>query len=133
MIIGGHIMIQSRDVEADIAFFRDVLKFPHVDAGGGFLLFSIAVGGCRDPRVGQERRASALFDVLGHQRFRQRDEGERPALRPCSTTGMGLADGGVATGRRQAQRLSAASCPTLKSIARQRPLRRKTCSDQRLS
>lgn len=41
MIVGGHVMLQSRDEKADKAFFRDVLKFPHVDAGGGFLLFAL--------------------------------------------------------------------------------------------
>jgi catechol 2,3-dioxygenase-like lactoylglutathione lyase family enzyme len=41
MMIGGHVMIQSKDEAADKAFFRDVLKFPHVDAGEGFLLFAL--------------------------------------------------------------------------------------------
>ena len=41
MLIGAHVMIQSKNVQADIAFFRDVLKFPNVDAGGGFLLFRL--------------------------------------------------------------------------------------------
>jgi hypothetical protein len=41
MIVGGHVMIQSRNEAADKAFFRDVLKLPHVDAGGGFLLFAL--------------------------------------------------------------------------------------------
>lgn len=33
MITGGHVIIYSRDAEADRAFFRDVLEYPHVDAG----------------------------------------------------------------------------------------------------
>ncbi len=41
MMIGGHVMIQSADEAADKAFFRDVLKFPHVDAGQGFFLFAL--------------------------------------------------------------------------------------------
>jgi len=41
MIIGAHVMIQSGNDEADKAFFRDALKMPHVDAGGGFLLFAV--------------------------------------------------------------------------------------------
>jgi catechol 2,3-dioxygenase-like lactoylglutathione lyase family enzyme len=41
MIIGGHIMIQSRDDAADKAFFRDVLGLDHVDAGDGFLIFAL--------------------------------------------------------------------------------------------
>ena len=42
MIVGGHIMIQSKNEEADKAFFRDALKLPSVDAGGGFLLFGLS-------------------------------------------------------------------------------------------
>lgn len=41
MIIGAHVMIQSGNDEADKAFFRDALKMPNVDAGGGFLLFAV--------------------------------------------------------------------------------------------
>ena len=31
----------SSDAEADRAFFRDVLQHPHVDAGGGWLIFKL--------------------------------------------------------------------------------------------
>jgi hypothetical protein len=41
MISGAHIILYSRDVEADRAFFRDVLRFPHVDAGHGWLIFGL--------------------------------------------------------------------------------------------
>ncbi|MFJ4846123.1 MULTISPECIES: VOC family protein [unclassified Streptomyces] len=41
MINGGHIVIHSRDAEADRDFFRDVLEWPHVDAGGGWLIFRL--------------------------------------------------------------------------------------------
>src|SRR5262245_49424909 len=41
MIIGAHTIIYSRDAEADRAFLRDVLEFPHVDAGGGWLIFTL--------------------------------------------------------------------------------------------
>ncbi|MEV6008117.1 VOC family protein [Streptomyces sp. NPDC051976] len=41
MINGGHVIIYSRDAEADRAFFRDVLEYPHVDAGGGWLVFKL--------------------------------------------------------------------------------------------
>ena len=34
-------MLYSTDAEADRKFFRDVLKFPHVDAGGGWLIFRL--------------------------------------------------------------------------------------------
>ena len=41
MINGAHVVIYSRDAQADRAFFRDVLKFPFVDAGHGWLIFSL--------------------------------------------------------------------------------------------
>jgi catechol 2,3-dioxygenase-like lactoylglutathione lyase family enzyme len=41
MIFGTHLLLYSRDPEADRAFFRDVLGFAHVDAGGGWLIFAL--------------------------------------------------------------------------------------------
>ena len=41
MIIGAHAIIYSKDPQADRAFLRDVLKFPHVDAGAGWLIFGL--------------------------------------------------------------------------------------------
>ncbi len=41
MINGAHIVVYSRDPDADRAFLRDVLNFPSVDVGGGWLIFGI--------------------------------------------------------------------------------------------
>jgi catechol 2,3-dioxygenase-like lactoylglutathione lyase family enzyme len=41
MISGSHVIVYSRDAEADRAFFRDVLRLPSVDAGGGWLIFAL--------------------------------------------------------------------------------------------
>ena len=41
MINGTHVVIYSRDAEADRAFLRDVLGFAHVDAGEGWLIFAL--------------------------------------------------------------------------------------------
>jgi catechol 2,3-dioxygenase-like lactoylglutathione lyase family enzyme len=41
MINGAHVIVYSKDPEADRAFFRDVLKFPAVDAGHGWLIFAL--------------------------------------------------------------------------------------------
>jgi catechol 2,3-dioxygenase-like lactoylglutathione lyase family enzyme len=41
MITGAHIIIYSKDPDADRAFFRDVLQFPAVDAGHGWLIFAL--------------------------------------------------------------------------------------------
>ena len=39
MISGFHSIIYSDDPDATRAFFRDVLEWPHVDAGEGWLIF----------------------------------------------------------------------------------------------
>jgi len=41
MITGAHVVLYSKDPEADRKFFRDVLKFPAVDAGHGWLIFAL--------------------------------------------------------------------------------------------
>ncbi len=41
MIIGAHSIVYSRNPEADRAFLRDVLGFPYVDAGDGWLIFGL--------------------------------------------------------------------------------------------
>ena len=41
MLTGAHIMLYSKDADADRAFFRDVLEFRSVDAGGGWLIFQL--------------------------------------------------------------------------------------------
>ncbi len=41
MINGAHVIIYSKDSEADRDFFRNVLKYPSVDAGGGWLIFAL--------------------------------------------------------------------------------------------
>ena len=41
MIHAAHVVLYNKDAEATRAFFRDVLKFPSVDAGGGWLIFAL--------------------------------------------------------------------------------------------
>jgi catechol 2,3-dioxygenase-like lactoylglutathione lyase family enzyme len=41
VITGSHVIVFSRDPEADRAFFADVLGLPHVDAGRGWLIFKM--------------------------------------------------------------------------------------------
>ena len=41
MIDGAHLVLYSQDAEADREFFRDVLGFDAVDAGHGWLIFSL--------------------------------------------------------------------------------------------
>ncbi len=41
MFFGTHLLLYSRDAEADRAFLRDVLEIPAVDAGEGWLIFAL--------------------------------------------------------------------------------------------
>ena len=41
MIHGAHMVLYSTNAESDRAFFRDVLDYPHVDAGQGWLIFTL--------------------------------------------------------------------------------------------
>lgn len=41
MITGAHFLLYSKALEADRAFFRDVLKFRSVEVGEGWLIFAL--------------------------------------------------------------------------------------------
>jgi len=41
MITGAHVIIYSTNAEADRKFFRNVLKFPYIDAGDDWLIFAL--------------------------------------------------------------------------------------------
>jgi catechol 2,3-dioxygenase-like lactoylglutathione lyase family enzyme len=44
MISGNHAIVYTKNADADRAFFRDVLGFPSVDAGHGWLIFALPPG-----------------------------------------------------------------------------------------
>jgi hypothetical protein len=41
MINGAHVILYSKNAEADKAFIRDVLKFKYVDVNQGWLIFKL--------------------------------------------------------------------------------------------
>ena len=41
LVSGAHVMIFTRDEDADRAFLRDVLDVPCIDGGGGWLIFKL--------------------------------------------------------------------------------------------
>ncbi len=41
MITGAHSILYSNDPVADRNFLKDVIGFPHVDVGGGWLIFKL--------------------------------------------------------------------------------------------
>jgi catechol 2,3-dioxygenase-like lactoylglutathione lyase family enzyme len=65
-IIGAHVLLYSDNPEADRAFFRDILNFPAVDAGGGWLIFALppAEAGIH-PSDGEKRQLHAGRRLLG--------------------------------------------------------------------
>jgi catechol 2,3-dioxygenase-like lactoylglutathione lyase family enzyme len=66
MIIGAHVLLYSRNPEADRAFFRDVLEFPAVDAGGGWLIFALPPAEVAvHPGTGDSVQPHAGHDLLG--------------------------------------------------------------------
>lgn len=89
MITGIHALIYARDAEKARAFFRDVLGWPHVDAGHGWLIFALppAEVGVHptmegDPESHQlylmtddVKKAVAKLEKLGHQCAPIRDAG----------------------------------------------------------
>ena len=44
MISAAHVVVYTKDAEADRLFFRDVLGFKSVDAGHGWLIFALPPG-----------------------------------------------------------------------------------------
>lgn len=89
MITGIHALIYARDADKARAFFRDVLDWPHVDAGHGWLIFALppAEVGVHptmegDPESHQlylmtddVKKAVAKLEKLGHQCAPIRDAG----------------------------------------------------------
>ena len=70
MIMGAHILLYSDDPQADRTFFRDVLKFPNVDVGGGWLIFGLppsemavhpADGEKKQSHAGHAMQAAVLY------------------------------------------------------------------------
>jgi len=41
MITGAHVMLQSTNDKADMAFLTDVLRLPSINAGGGYMIYGI--------------------------------------------------------------------------------------------
>jgi hypothetical protein len=65
-ISGAHVLLYSDNPEADRAFFRDILNFPAVDAGGGWLIFALppAEAGIH-PSDGERRQLHGGRRLLG--------------------------------------------------------------------
>jgi hypothetical protein len=66
MINGAHVLLYSKDPDADRLFFRDVLQFPFVDVGGGWLIFALPPGEAAvHPSNGQFAQRHGGHDLTG--------------------------------------------------------------------
>jgi predicted enzyme related to lactoylglutathione lyase len=66
MILGSHFLLYSKDPEADRAFFRDVLQFPFVDVGHGWMIFGVSPAEAAiHPVDGDFSQQHAGDDLLG--------------------------------------------------------------------
>ncbi len=59
-VSGAHMIIYSANADADRAFLRDVLGFPHVDVGSGWLIFALPPSEVASPSGGEERCTHSL-------------------------------------------------------------------------
>ena len=66
MISGAHVLLYSKDPEADRAFFRDVLELRSVDAGHGWLIFALPPAEVAlHPRDGSSETLHGGRELLG--------------------------------------------------------------------
>ena len=66
MIRGAHILLYSTNPEVDRAFFRDILRFRTVDAGGEWLIFKLPPAEVAfHPSVGDTDQVHAEHPLLG--------------------------------------------------------------------
>jgi len=66
MITDAHVLLYSKDPEADRTFFRDVLSFRSVDAGGGWLIFALPPAELAlHPSMDNFVQAHAEYQLLG--------------------------------------------------------------------
>src|SRR5215467_6840535 len=112
MITGMHAVIYTRNAEADRAFFRDVLGFSSVDAGGGWLIFAAPPSelACHPAESNGKHELYHVRRLAGGDCPSRR---ERDRVRPRQRPGMGSPIHGTASRRRRSRALRAASPDSL--------------------
>ena len=90
MITGMHAVVYTRNAEADRAFFRDVLGFSSVDAGGGWLIFAAPPSelACHPAESNGKHELYLMCDDLKAEIARLGEKGI--ACSPVSDEGWGL-------------------------------------------
>jgi predicted enzyme related to lactoylglutathione lyase len=91
VINGVHAIVFSRDAEAVRAFFRDVLGFTSVDAGGGWLIFALPPAElAAHPTEGDGHQELYLMCDDVEPTVRELQEKGAELARPISDEGFGL-------------------------------------------
>ena len=91
MITGVHALIFARDAEKVRAFFRDVLGFSSVDAGGGWLIFALPPAELGiHPTDGERRHEFYLMCDDIHATVEALKKKGVEITRPVSEQGFGL-------------------------------------------
>jgi catechol 2,3-dioxygenase-like lactoylglutathione lyase family enzyme len=90
VITGMHAVVYTRNAEADRAFFRDVLGFASVDAGGGWLIFAAPPSelACHPAESNGKHELYLMCDDLQAEIARLGEKGI--ACGPVSDQGWGL-------------------------------------------
>lgn len=90
MINGAHAILYSKDADADRDFMRDVLGFPSVDGGDGFLIFGLpkAELGIHPAETGGSHELFLTCDDI--EAFRRRMTGRNVPVSDVSDEGWGL-------------------------------------------
>ncbi|MGA7676639.1 MAG: hypothetical protein WCA78_16530 [Rhizomicrobium sp.] len=90
MINGAHIVFQSKNVEADRAFFKDILGLNHVDVGNGRLIFRLPDSdlGLHDSEKNDVHELYLMCDDLGAEIARLTAAGI--ACEPPNDQGWGI-------------------------------------------
>ncbi len=90
MIHGAHVVIYSTDAGKDKEFFRDVLKFGHIDAGHGWLIFKLppAEMAVHPAEASDRHELYLMCDDLDAEMARLKKAGV--ACEPASQQGWGM-------------------------------------------
>lgn len=77
MFNGAHVVVYTKDADADRDFFKDVLGFNHVDAGHGWLIFALppAEVACHPAETGGSHELYLMCDDIEETRGQLRNKG----------------------------------------------------------
>ena len=94
MINGVHALIYTPQAETLRAFFRDVLKLPNVDAGGGWLIFALppaelGIHPADDGAAGGDHKLALMCDDV-HETLKALESRGVEFAGPVSDRGYGL-------------------------------------------